>query len=36
MDDAARLDPAAHTGATLCAEALSKDLEAPLKRDMMI
>lgn len=29
MDDAARLDPAAHTGATLRAEALSKDLEAP-------
>ena len=29
MDDAARLDPAVHSGATLRAEALNKDLEAP-------
>lgn len=34
MDDAARLVP--QTGAALRAEALSKDFEAPLKRDMTI
>jgi hypothetical protein len=34
MDDAARLEP--HIGVTLQAAALTKDREAPLKRDMMI